>query len=81
MTRARRRGGHRLLHGGLRRLFSLYYLLYTRRRFDVVLDRELLAYLGILLGAVLFVWGVLVFEGVYEVSSWVEHCATRPSRS
>jgi trk system potassium uptake protein TrkH len=50
--------------------FSLYYLLYTRRRFDVVLDRELLAYLGILLGAVLFVWGLLVFEGVYEVSSW-----------
>ena len=47
--------------------FSLYYLLYTRRRFDVVLDRELLAYLGILLGAVLFVWGLLVFEGVYEV--------------
>ncbi|HET6658667.1 MAG TPA: TrkH family potassium uptake protein [Rubrobacter sp.] len=50
--------------------FSLYYLLYTRRRFDVVLDREFLAYLGILLGAVLFVWGLLVFEGVYEVSSW-----------
>jgi trk system potassium uptake protein TrkH len=50
--------------------FSLYYLLYTRRRFDVVLDSELLAYLGILLGAVLFVWGVLVFEGVYEASSW-----------
>jgi trk system potassium uptake protein TrkH len=45
--------------------FSLYYLLYTRRRFDVVLDREFLAYLGILLGVVLFVWGVLVFEGVY----------------
>jgi trk system potassium uptake protein len=50
--------------------FSLYYLLYTRRRFDVVLDREFLAYLGILLGAVLFVWGVLVFEGVYGASSW-----------
>jgi trk/ktr system potassium uptake protein len=48
--------------------FSLYYLLYTRRRFDVVLDSELLAYLGILLGAVLFVWGVLVFEGVYEAT-------------
>jgi trk system potassium uptake protein TrkH len=41
--------------------FSLYYLLYTRRRFDMVLDRELQAYLGILLGAVLFVWGLLVF--------------------
>jgi trk system potassium uptake protein len=50
--------------------FSLYYLLYTRRRFDVVLDRELIVYLAILLGAVLFVWGLLVFEGVYEVSSW-----------
>jgi trk system potassium uptake protein TrkH len=50
--------------------FSLYYLLYTRRRFDVVLDRELTVYLAILLGAVLFVWGLLVFEGVYEVSSW-----------
>jgi trk system potassium uptake protein TrkH len=48
--------------------FSLYYLLYTRRRFDVVLDRELLAYLGILVGAVLFVWGVLVFEGTYGAS-------------
>jgi trk system potassium uptake protein TrkH len=50
--------------------FSLYYLLFTRRRFDVVLDRELIAYLGILLGAVLFVWGVLVFKGVYETTSW-----------
>jgi trk system potassium uptake protein TrkH len=43
--------------------FSLYYLLYTRRRFDVVLDREFIAYLGILAGAVLLVWGVLVVEG------------------
>jgi trk system potassium uptake protein TrkH len=50
--------------------FSLYYLLYTRRRFDMVLDRELIVYLAILLGAVLFVWGLLVFEGVYEVSAW-----------
>jgi len=50
--------------------FSLYYLLYTRRRFDVVLDRELIAYLGILIGAVLFVWGLLVFEGVYGAPSW-----------
>jgi trk system potassium uptake protein len=49
--------------------FSLYYLLYDRRRFDVVLDRELLVYLGIMVGAVLFVWGVLVFEGDYG-SSW-----------
>ena len=48
--------------------FSLYYLIYTRRRLDVVLDRELLAYLGILVGATLLVWGVLVFEGDYV--SW-----------
>jgi trk system potassium uptake protein TrkH len=45
--------------------FSLYYLLCTRRRFDVVLDREVLTYLAILVGAVFFVWGVLVFQGVY----------------
>jgi trk system potassium uptake protein len=32
--------------------FSLYYLLYTRRRLDVVLDLELLAYLGIIVVAV-----------------------------
>src|SRR5918993_2697509 len=50
--------------------FSLYYLLYTRRRFDMVLDSELLAYLGILLGAVFFVWGVLVLEGTYGAASW-----------
>jgi trk system potassium uptake protein TrkH len=49
--------------------FSLYYLLYTRRRLDVVLDRELLVYLGILVGATLLVWGVLVFEGDYEASA------------
>ncbi|MBA2511055.1 MAG: TrkH family potassium uptake protein [Rubrobacteraceae bacterium] len=49
--------------------FSLYYLLYTRRRFDVVLDRELLAYLGVILGATLFVWVVLVFEGTYGASA------------
>ncbi len=45
--------------------FSLYYLLYTRRRLDVLLDRELLAYLGIIVAAVFFLWGVLVFEGTY----------------
>jgi trk system potassium uptake protein TrkH len=50
--------------------FSLYYLLYTQRRFDVVLDQELLAYLGIIVAAVFCLWGVLVFEGDYgdEVS-------------
>ena len=46
--------------------FSLYYLLYTRRRLDVVLDRELITYLAIIVGAVLFIGGVLVFEGDYE---------------
>ena len=49
--------------------FSVYYLLYVRRRFDVVLDRELLVYLAIIVSAVLFVWGVLVFEGDYR-DSW-----------
>ncbi|HZC02558.1 MAG TPA: TrkH family potassium uptake protein, partial [Gammaproteobacteria bacterium] len=49
--------------------FSLYYLLYTRRRFDAVLDRELLTYLAIIVGTALFVWGVLVFEGDYG-GSW-----------
>jgi trk system potassium uptake protein len=45
--------------------FSLYYLLYTRRRLDAVLDREFLTYLAIIAFAVFFVWGVLVFEGSY----------------
>lgn len=45
--------------------FALYYLLYNQRRLNVLLDRELLAYLGILVGSILFVWGVLVFEGEY----------------
>jgi len=45
--------------------FSLYYLLYARRRFDAVLDRELLTYVAIVLSTALFVWGVLVFEGAY----------------
>jgi trk system potassium uptake protein len=49
--------------------FSLYYLLYTRRRLDMVLDRELLAYLRIIAAATFFVWGVLVFEGDYEASA------------
>jgi trk system potassium uptake protein len=45
--------------------FSLYYLLYTQRRFDVVLDRELLAYLAIIVASAFFLWGILVFEGDY----------------
>jgi trk system potassium uptake protein TrkH len=48
--------------------FSIYYLLYERRRFDAVLDRELLTYLAIIVGTALFVWGVLVFEGDYGYS-------------
>ena len=49
--------------------FSIYYLLYTRRRLDALLDRELLAYLGIIAAAVFFLWGVLVFEGTYADSA------------
>ena len=48
--------------------FSLYYLLYTRRRLDVLLDRELLAYLGIIAAASIFIWGILVLEGDYGAS-------------
>jgi len=49
--------------------FSLYYLLYTRRRLDVLLDRELLAYLGIIAAASIFVWGILVLGSDYG-DSW-----------
>jgi trk system potassium uptake protein len=49
--------------------FSLYYLFYTRRRLNVFLDRELLAYLGIIAAASLFIWGILVLGGDYG-SSW-----------
>ncbi len=49
--------------------FSIYYLLYTRRRPSVMLDRELLAYLGIIVTAALFIWGILVLQGDYG-SSW-----------
>ena len=45
--------------------FSLYYLLYTRRRLGTVLDREFLVYLAILVIMVFFVWGILVVEGDY----------------
>jgi trk system potassium uptake protein TrkH len=51
--------------------FSLYYLFYARRRFDVVLDQELLAYLVLLVCATLFVWMVLILQGTYE-ASWGE---------
>lgn len=46
--------------------FAIYYLLYIERRPARLLDRELLTYLGILVGAVLFVWGVLISSGVYD---------------
>ncbi|WP_132689593.1 TrkH family potassium uptake protein [Rubrobacter taiwanensis] len=45
--------------------FSVYYLLYSRRRLDAVLDRELVTYLLILLGSIFFVWGILVLQGDY----------------
>ena len=48
--------------------FSLYYLLYTRRRISVMLDRELLAYLGIIAASTLFIWGILVLQGDYGAS-------------
>jgi trk system potassium uptake protein TrkH len=51
--------------------FALYYVLYTRRQLGALLDRELLGYLAILAGSVLFVWGVLVFEGEYG-DDWAE---------
>ncbi|MDP8952045.1 MAG: TrkH family potassium uptake protein [Actinomycetota bacterium] len=49
--------------------FSLYYLLYTRRRLDAVLDREFLAYVALIVAATLFVWAILVFEGDYGDSA------------
>ncbi|HEX2729093.1 MAG TPA: TrkH family potassium uptake protein, partial [Rubrobacteraceae bacterium] len=49
--------------------FALYYLLYTRRHLSVILDRELLVYLGIIVGSTLFVWGVLVLDGDYGSST------------
>ena len=48
--------------------FSLYYLLYTRRRLSVMLDRELLAYLGIIVSASIFIWGILALQGDYGAS-------------
>lgn len=46
--------------------FAIYYLLYSRRSFRILGDRELLTYVGILAGAVVFVWGILVLGGDYE---------------
>jgi trk system potassium uptake protein TrkH len=49
--------------------FSLYYLLYARRRLSVLLDRELLAYLGIIAASTLLIWVILAVGGDYG-SSW-----------
>ena len=49
--------------------FAIYYLLYTQRSLKVLLDQELLAYVGILVAGVLFVWGILIVEGSYG-DSW-----------
>ncbi len=49
--------------------FAVYYLLYTQRSLKVLLDRELMAYVGILVAGVLFVWGILIIEGSYG-DSW-----------
>lgn len=50
--------------------FAIYYLLYIERRPRLLLDRELLAYLGILGGSILLVWGILVAGAQYE--SWAQ---------
>ncbi len=45
--------------------FALYYVLYTQRSLKALLDRELLTYLGILISSIIFVWGILIYEGEY----------------
>ncbi|HZY65726.1 MAG TPA: potassium transporter TrkG [Rubrobacteraceae bacterium] len=50
--------------------FSLYFLLYTQRSLKVLLDRELLTYLGILVFSIVFVWSNLIFEGEYGDAWW-----------
>lgn len=50
--------------------FAIYYLLYIERRPRLLLDRELLTYLGILGGSILFVWMILVAGSQYE--SWAQ---------
>ncbi len=51
--------------------FALYYVLYTQRSLRVLLDRELLTYLGILVASIVFVWGILIYEGEYG-DAWAE---------
>jgi trk/ktr system potassium uptake protein len=60
--------------------FSVYYLFYARRRFDALLDQELLAYLLLLAGATLFVWMVLILQGTYG-ASWGQALRDQPSPS
>ena len=51
--------------------FALYYLLYSQRSLKILLDRELLTYVGILITSIVFVWGILIYEGQYE-DAWVD---------
>lgn len=51
--------------------FALYYVLYTQRSLKVLLDRELLTYVGILIFSIIFVWGILIYEGEYG-DAWGE---------
>jgi len=46
--------------------FALYYLFYVERRARLLLDRELLAYLGILISSILIVWVILVAGAEYD---------------
>jgi trk system potassium uptake protein TrkH len=45
--------------------FALYYVIYSGRSALALRDPELLVYLGILVGAILLVWGVLLIQGDY----------------
>ena len=45
--------------------FALYYLIYSQRSLKALLDRELLTYVGILISSIIFVWGILIYEGQY----------------
>ncbi|MGB3681994.1 MAG: TrkH family potassium uptake protein [Rubrobacteraceae bacterium] len=51
--------------------FALYFLLYTQRSLKVLLDREFLTYVGILIASIVFVWGILIYEGQYG-DAWGE---------
>jgi trk system potassium uptake protein len=49
--------------------FSLYYLLYTRRRLVAVLDRKFLVCVALIVSATLSVWAISLFEGDYGGSA------------